>query len=244
MQPLASRDSAASARRPSKQDPSRPRADGYAYKKGFYRSATVAADYDFHRFGSGTRRRRDARKWRAIRAALEETGGVRSVLDLPCGTGRFSGRLASEGHDVLACDIAMEMMQVARAKHAEKAGEAVRFVQADAEKLPLRDGSVDCVMAIRFLFHVDPKTRIRILGEMARVTRRWLILDYRHRYSWRYAKWRVWGALGLTRRPLERVSREQLERELAAAGITVRNILPVARFFSDKWIVLGEARVA
>lgn len=242
MQPLASRRSAAPARKPSKQDPSRPRGDGYAYKKDFYRSAAVAADYDFHRFGSRARRRRDARKWRAILAALEQADGVRSMLDLPCGTGRFSGRLADEGHDVLACDISLEMMRVARGKQTEGVA-AVDFVQTDAETLPFKDGSIDCVMSIRFLFHVDPGTRVRILGEMARVTRRWLILDYRHRYSLRYFRWRVLRALGLTRRPLERVSRRQLELELEAAGVAIRDIVPVARLFSDKWIVLGEARV-
>jgi hypothetical protein len=79
-----------------------------------------------------------------------------------------------------------------------------------------------------------------MLREMGRVSRRWLILDYRHKYSWHYGVWRVRRLLGLTRAPFPRVGRAQMERELHAAGLRVRRVFPVARVFSDKWIVLGE----
>jgi SAM-dependent methyltransferase len=226
--------------RPSKRDVSRPRGDGYAYKKAFYRRADVAADYDFHRFGDPRRTRRNARKWRTILSALRETDGVRSILDLPCGTGRFTGPLTERGYTVLGGDISREMMQRAREK-TNGAPSLCGFVQADAEALPLRDASLDCVLSIRFMFHVDPDSRVRILREMGRVSRRWLIVDYRHRYSLRWAKWRLLRRLGLTNRRFERVSREQLEREFHAAGIAIRKVIPVRRVFSDKWIVVGES---
>ena len=41
-------------KKPGKSDPSRPREDGYDYKRDFYRSAQVADDYDFHRFSSNS----------------------------------------------------------------------------------------------------------------------------------------------------------------------------------------------
>jgi hypothetical protein len=46
--------------------------------------------------------------------------------------------------------------------------------------------------------------------------------------------------LGLTKTELSRVSRDQLEQEFREAGWTIREVIPVARFFSDKWIVVGE----
>src|SRR6478736_6279956 len=87
----------ADMKKPGKSDPSRPREDGYEYKREFYRSAQVAEDYDFHRFSTPGRQKRNARKWAAIRKALSLTEGVRVLLDLPCGTGRFTGALAREG---------------------------------------------------------------------------------------------------------------------------------------------------
>ncbi len=225
--------------RRSASDASTPKREGYAYKREFYRDAEVAADYDRHRFTTSARLRRNARKWRAIEIALGETDGVRSVLDVPCGTGRFTGALADRGHVVVGSDISIEMMRVAAEKtagHANVAG----HVQADAEHLPLRTGAVDCALSIRFLFHCDAATRVRILREMRRVSRRWLIVDYRHRYSYRWVKWRALSALGLSRAPLDRVTTAQLHREFGEAGLVVRRIVPVNRVFSDKWVVLGE----
>ena len=45
------------AKQPSRDDPSKPKAHGYAYKKQFYQSADVAADYDEHRFRTPKRQR-------------------------------------------------------------------------------------------------------------------------------------------------------------------------------------------
>jgi SAM-dependent methyltransferase len=219
---------------------SKPEPKDYSYKKRFYRDEVVAGDYDRRRFTTPKRQRRNLRKWRTIRRALQAAEGVHTILDVPCGTGRFTGALARQGYQVFGSDISLEMMAESLKKDEERHSNVAGHVQADAERLPLRDRSVDCVMSIRFMFHVDPPTRIRILREMGRVSRRWLVIDYRHRYSYRYTKWRLFHALGLTRKELERVSTRQLKQEFREAGLEVRRIVPVARFFSDKWIVLGE----
>jgi SAM-dependent methyltransferase len=226
-------------KKPSDLDPSKPKPLSYSYKKQFYRSSDVAEDYDRHRFSTPRRQARNLRKWRTIVAALERTSGVSSILDLPCGTGRFTGDLADLGYRIIGSDISYEMMRVAKKKMGSREG-ITGFVQADAERLPLPDSSVDCVLSIRFMFHVDSATRVRILREMGRISRRWIIVDYRHRYSLRYARWKLKRILGLTRKPFDRVSRAQLEQELSDAGIAIRAVLPVTRIFSDKWIVVGE----
>lgn len=211
----------------------------YEKKKDFYRSAEVAAMYDAERFVGPFKRQRNLRKWRVVTAALADLGeDIARVVDLPCGTGRFTGPLADRGYEVVGSDISREMMGEAvdgTAGHAGVSG----FVQAEAEHLPFRDDGFDCVVSIRFMFHVDPVTRISILREFGRIAR-FQIIDYRHMYSYRYARWRTKRALGLTSRALERVSRDGVEREFREAGLKVRRILPIARILSDKWIVIGE----
>ncbi len=228
-------------KKPSRDDVSKPKVEKYSYKKAFYRDAEVAADYDQHRFTTPRRQRRNIRKWRAICRALDEAGDVRTVLDLPCGTGRFTGDLARLGIDVVGGDISLAMMgQAARSPDSQEAG-VIGFVQGDAEKLPLSDRSLDCVVSIRFMFHVDPITRRRILREMGRVSKRWLVIDYRHRYSARFVFWRIRHALGLLPEVPERVSRAGLRSEFDDAGLRIRRVIPVRRWLSDKWIVLAEA---
>jgi ubiquinone/menaquinone biosynthesis C-methylase UbiE len=232
-------------RKPGKSDPSRPREDGYEYKREFYRSPQVAEDYDFHRFSTPERQKRNARKWAAIRRALSLTREVRVILDLPCGTGRFTGALAREGYEVVGSDISMEMLHKAADGTAGEGGAqhpGVRgYLQANAEKLPLRDGSLDCVVCIRFMMHVDPATRVRMLREFHRVSRRWVIVDYRHKYTFRYVLTHTFGKLGMGRAPLSRVSHRELEREFGAAGFAIREVVRVSTpLLSDKWVVLAE----
>lgn len=227
--------------KPSREDPSKPKQHGYAYKKQFYQSSAVAADYDEHRFRTPKRIRRNVRKWNAIRKALALTTGIKTVVDLPCGTGRFTGHLARAGYDVVGSDISLEMMQqasqIASVRHSNVRG----YVRADAEALPFRSKSADCLMSIRFLFHVDPRTRRRMLREFGRVSRRWIIADYRHKYSVRYGAWRVSSVLGLTRRPFERVSVKSMKSEFEDAGLRVVKVIAVRRWLSDKWVVLAES---
>ena len=233
-------------KKPGKSDPSRPREDGYDYKREFYRSAQVAEDYDFHRFSTPERQKRNARKWAAIRKALAATSGVRTVLDLPCGTGRFTGALARDGYEVVGSDISLETLQKAATLDAGKKVDGQPtvihgFVQANAEHLPLRSDSLDCVVCIRFMMHVDPATRVRMLREFRRVSRRWAVVDYRHKYTFRYLLSHTFGKLGLGRTPLSRVSRQDLEQEFRDAGFVIREVVRVsAPLLSDKWVVLAE----
>ena len=91
------------------------------------------------------------------------------------------------------------------------------------------------------MMHVDPATRVRMLREFRRVSRRWVIVDYRHKYTFRYVLTHTFGRLGLGRPPLSRVSRRDLEQEFRDAGFVIRDVIAVsAPLLSDKWIVLAE----
>jgi ubiquinone/menaquinone biosynthesis C-methylase UbiE len=226
-------------KQPSRDDPSKPKEHGYAYKKQFYQSSEVAADYDEHRFRTPKRMRRNARKWSAIQKALAMAEGTKTVVDLPCGTGRFTGHLASAGYQVVGSDISIEMMHQAAKQLSQ--GNIAGYVRADAEALPFRSKSADCLMSIRFLFHVDPDTRRRMLREFGRVSRRWIIADYRHKYSFRYGVWKLSRMLGLNRRPFERVSVKSMKSEFEDAGLRVVKVFAVRRWLSDKWVVLAES---
>jgi SAM-dependent methyltransferase len=228
-------------KKPSRQDVSKPKVEEYSYKKDFYRDPAVAADYDQHRFTTPRRQRRNVRKWRAIQKALGECSDLQSVLDLPCGTGRFTGDLARLGLDVIGGDISLQMMREAATSEEIEHPNIVGYAQADAEALPYRNQSLDCIVSIRFMFHVDPITRRRILRQMGRVSKRWLIIDYRHKYSLRWVSWQIRHALGLLPEKPERVSWGDLRSEFHDAGLTIRRVIPVRRWVSDKWIVLAEA---
>jgi SAM-dependent methyltransferase len=70
--------------------------------------------------------------------------GVRTILELGCGTGNDAARLAAEGYSVTAIDGSGEAIGQAQAKY----GSLARFLAADmTQQLTFPDGSFDAVMS-------------------------------------------------------------------------------------------------
>jgi len=99
-----------------------------------------------------------------VEAALGDARGLR-VLDVGCGTGRHSVRLARAGARVTAMDFSEEMLAKARGK---PGAEGIRFLQHDlARPFPLDDSSFDLVVCCLVLDHI--KDLGLLFREMARV---------------------------------------------------------------------------
>src|SRR5262249_28006494 len=146
-----------------------------------FRDPRHAAAYDRTRFGSFLRRVNNRVWMRAVRRALDEVRPEGPVLDLPCGTGRLAALFRAMGVRAIGADFSGEMLAIARSK-----GEGP-LAMADAERLPFRTGSVDGIVSLRFLHHPQGEARARILAEIARVARRFAVLDYRYRNGTRVA---------------------------------------------------------
>ncbi|MDD1794575.1 malonyl-ACP O-methyltransferase BioC [Enterovibrio makurazakiensis] len=65
----------------------------------------------------------------------------KTVLDLGCGTGYFSEKIALKGAHVIALDLSEKMLEQARVR----CGNTLQYLSGDAESLPLADDSVDLV---------------------------------------------------------------------------------------------------
>ncbi len=131
---------------------------------------------------SDVRRRYDA--WHDTRAALDDldqdlanpwnsfvrahVGAVegRRVLDVACGRGQLSRFLAESGARVLSADFSSQAIAEAR-RRLIAAARPARLLAADAQRLPIRDGSVDLVVSCETIEHLgSPRTA---LAEFARV---------------------------------------------------------------------------
>lgn len=83
--------------------------------------------------------------------AIGDSRGL-AVLDLGCGTGRHSLRLAAAGANVTAVDFSEGMLDEARRK---PGADAIRFAQHDLhESLPFGDGEFDVVVSGLVLEHM------------------------------------------------------------------------------------------
>jgi ubiquinone/menaquinone biosynthesis C-methylase UbiE len=150
--------------------------------KEWYQADDVAEEYDAKRFSRGGRLI-DRREKEAV---LDAIGPVedRDVLEIACGTGRFTVMLAEEGADIVGLDISEAMMAQGRAK-ARKAGvdDRVEFMRGDAARLPFPDDHFDTVLAMRFFHLAD--TPAKFMAEMARVSKRQVVFDTFNDFSTR-----------------------------------------------------------
>jgi len=95
------------------------------------------------------------------------------VLDLGCGAARNAAPLAAAGATVLGADVAWPMLEAARRRvEAAGVGRRVALVRAPMDRLPLRDASVDIVVAhgVWNLARSAAELR-RAIDEAARVAR-------------------------------------------------------------------------
>jgi len=150
--------------------------------KEWYQADDVAEEYDAKRFSRGGRLI-DRREKQAV---LDAVGPVedRSVLEIACGTGRFTVMLAERGADIVGLDISDAMLAQGREK-AHKAGvdDNVEFMRGDAARLPFPDDHFDTVLAMRF-FHLAPTPK-KFMAEMARVSKEQVFFDTFNDFSTR-----------------------------------------------------------
>jgi SAM-dependent methyltransferase len=169
------------------------------------------------------------------RVLAEFAGEVRDrfVLDVGTGTGRAAMLLARDGAQVTAVDASEEMLAVAREQAAAERL-SIRFVPGDAHHLDFSDRSFDLVVSLRVLMHTPDWQQC--VGELCRVARRRLILDYPSVTSFALLESigrRIAHVAGMKTEPYRVLGSRAVRRELRLRGFDVRSVhrqfvLPIA----------------
>lgn len=102
------------------------------------------------------------KKYAAVLKNIPEKIG--RVLDVGCGTGLLLGELCERAGQVVGIDASERMLDVAKSRCA-----GAELVIADADSLPFRSGSFDCVVSVTMIQNMpDPGKTIeeisRVLG--------------------------------------------------------------------------------
>jgi len=129
-----------------------------------YDKSDIATTYDEARVLTPER----LRQWQDVLSMYLDRTAISVVVDLGCGTGRFSELLATQfGAQVIGIDPSLRMIGKARQK--ALTGNIV-FRQASAEALPLDDGTADLVFMSQVYHHLTAPNEVA--RECGRVLRR------------------------------------------------------------------------
>jgi ubiquinone/menaquinone biosynthesis C-methylase UbiE len=146
--------------------------------------SAVASEYEHTRYGSWPGRFVARCEIGLLRRAIDAHATSRRVLlDVACGTGHFTSRVADLFEEVVGVDFTHAMLTRVRLSL-----KRVCLVQASVAALPVVDGSCDVVLSTRFL-HLFPRAMHReILEALLRPLRRGGVLIVDH--DTRFVEWR------------------------------------------------------
>ncbi|GHT94268.1 SAM-dependent methyltransferase [Betaproteobacteria bacterium] len=180
----------------------------HLYELDFSRKYDEAhAENYFRKHKEGVARRLSTwRETQIARKALHLAGDPATVLDLPCGAGRFWPMLLEKPERaLLAADNSQHMLDVALTRQPTEITRRVSTFRSSAFAIELPDAAVDCLFCMRLLHHIgDAQHRLAMLREFHRVTRDTLVISL-----WVDGNYKAWK-----RKELE-TTRARSEGELA-----------------------------
>jgi len=196
-----------------------------------YRDRETAEGYEADRFGGRFGEYLRDHEVELFLCHLEGCDGP--VLDLGSGTGKISLPLLERNRSVISADISLEMLSVAR-RACQKRDLRLRPVVIDAQQLCFRDRAFTAVASSRTLMHVADWQRC--LGEVCRVTRERIIVDFPARLSVASidsSARRLGARLGRPARTYKTLATHELAREIQRLGFTAivvekQFLLPIA----------------
>lgn len=211
-----------------------------------------AAAYRIKFQQSLTRRISTRRETRLVRTALNQAlawllaheataADDATLLDYPCGAGRFAPLAAAAVGAYIAGDHSPHMLELT-AQALDQAGLAAKLIdrtEGDARHMNLADNAVDVALCMRLLHHFPlAEDRIQILTHLRRCTRGPLVTSFldADSYKQRSHVRRLAAKSRTTRRVL--VTRETFAQEAAAAGWQLLCTWKLSSLFSGQRIAL------
>ena len=163
-----------------------------------------------------------------------------TVLDVPCGYSRLAPLYARLGITVLGADVSYDMAHLAAANHARHGWQ--RWLCADVLALPFIDSVFDGVLCIRLLHHrYSDAERQRILCELARVSRRFVIISF-YRSTLLHTVARHWRG---SRGRLATMTLPHLRELAQASGLQIQRVHSLLRFcHAQTFVVLTKTHSA
>jgi len=163
-----------------------------------------------------------------------------TVLDLPCGYGRFSALLLEAGYKLINCDISSSMVARACARTWELDSALSSGAVADAKQgLPFAARVFPLVFSMRFFHHLhQQEAREAILKEFSRVSREWVIVSFYRMNFLHILQRRFRRKITRSSTRIKMISRQDFMQEATQAGLMVERITPLIKGLHSQHLAL------
>jgi ubiquinone/menaquinone biosynthesis C-methylase UbiE len=182
-----------------------------------------------------------ALKKKSVIKGLDKTGNVNRIMDIPTGTGRITEFLFGRAKNVLAGDISEEMMAIAMKKFQ---GKNISFACIYAENMTLKNNSVECITCVRLMGHIRPEQRVKMLTEMAQVSRTWVLVTFYFSNIISDTKRALRRKLTGNRSPWWPTTTKAILNEITAVGLEIVETYAVLPIMSEAVTYLMKTKAA
>ncbi len=142
--------------------------------------------YETNKYKVGVNALTHRKQLDCVRELLNTAGAIssfESVLDCPCGSGRFTELLVI--YKLTCADSSRKRLKDANSLSSEA---DIEFRHCDIFKMPFDDSSFDLILTMLLLQHIKKAELPALLLELYRVTRTWLLISYSTKFSLSSAK--------------------------------------------------------
>jgi ubiquinone/menaquinone biosynthesis C-methylase UbiE len=155
--------------------------EDYALTRKRFQLQDVADTYEKRRFGTLKGKFLRYREETIVRGILDQLGRGMRIIDVPCGTGRFSSVLKEYADSLVGADLSEAMIQQSKSRQ-----QYLELRQCEIEKMPFPDDYFDVVVCFRLIHHLSKKDRLKVFSEICRVTKRYFIFSFNSKNSMAY----------------------------------------------------------
>lgn len=189
-----------------------------------YQSSKTAETYEQRDMYKGViGNRRVKVETNVIRQLADQIEPGSTLLDCPCGNGRWFEILSKNATKIRAIDVSRGMVEYASQRKLPDSV-SVEVGLGDAENLPLADNEVDYVFSYALMKHIPVHIQFDIMKEFARVSRKGVFCSFAVLSPVSYAWW--------SRKKLTEsfpVIREEIQNMANHAGLKLKELIKVSQ---------------
>lgn len=160
------------------------------------------------------------------------------VLDIPCGAGYIGSVLSEDQALIVASDISLEMMELAKNEYNKN--RFCGFVQADITKSPFSADYFTCVIVLALMHRLNETIRAEVLSEVVRMAKKYVIISYSVENSFQSVK--KWLLLKVKPSYIpapKSIPLNVMVEEMNSAGLKIIQQRSIVHFFSAKIVFLA-----
>ena len=148
----------------------------YAAKTSYKKGESDKA-YKEDRFSSNYGQYNYKKEIKNVKKILNKIDPNSTILDIPCGNGRWWKLLSKKAKKIIACDISSGMLKFAAHKK-NKFKSKITLKKSDAEKLQMFDKSVDYSFCFALTKHLPRNIQFKVLKELNRVSKKGIVCTF------------------------------------------------------------------